>query len=508
MIWALRAAFALVLAMLGSQLLRTWWEAKVPEEAAPWWWGSLAGLLFGGIFILIEVAFTRRFLAIISVVMFGVVFGFIASFLFSQTLFLLPVFSESTQSNPWFRDWVQYCSLAVFVYLSVIGILQSKDDFKFVIPFVDLKTEHKGPKPILLDTSVIIDGRIAEVVDMNLISSKVILPRFVLQELQTVADSQDKLKRNRGRRGLDILNRMQRSKGAVIEIYEGAPPGLEGVDAKLVALAKHLDARIVTNDFNLNKVAQLQGVEVVNLNDLAVAMRPVILPGEGMEVKIQKPGEGHGQGVGYLDDGTMVVVEGGYHRIGEVVPITVTSAIQTSAGRMIFGAIRGTTGAPQTPGAPVPDPPRHDSRSAKSKSDRFRRSDLVADDRGRGAGGRRVSDAPGSKPKTDVLRVNPGAHARPTSDQFRSAPAESAQGGPFSLEKGPQGLPMPADSSSFRSSDLQPGPELSLRGAPSRKGSDAPGLRKGSDAPAAGTQESDAPAAGAKARGPGGELKA
>ncbi|NUN50970.1 MAG: TRAM domain-containing protein, partial [Candidatus Brocadiae bacterium] len=344
MIWSLRLAFAFLLAVIGRVMLQKFWVERFPGEASPWWWGALAGALFAGVFITLEKYFTRRFLGLISVVMFGVVFGFIASYLFTQSLFLLPLFSES---EAWFRDWVQYCSLAIFVYLSVIGILQSKDDFKFVIPFVELQRESAGPKSVLLDTSVIIDGRIADLVDLRLITTRIILPRFVLKELQAVSDSQDKLKRNRGRRGLDILNRMQRSKSTVIEFYEGDPPGIEGVDAKLVAVAKHLDAAVMTNDFNLAKVAQLQGVQVVNLNDIAVAMRPVILPGEQMEVKIQKPGESHGQGVGYLDDGTMVVVEGGFGRIGEVVTINVTSAIQTSAGRMIFGTLKGWTEPPR-----------------------------------------------------------------------------------------------------------------------------------------------------------------
>ncbi|MBI2923334.1 MAG: TRAM domain-containing protein [Planctomycetes bacterium] len=329
---------------MGRHVTIMWWTEYFPLEAPPWWWGSLAGLLIAGTFILIEIGFTRRFIGIISIVMFGVVFGFIASFIFVQTLFLIPAMNKGPEG---FREWVQFSSMAIFVYLAVIGILQSKDDFKFVIPFVEVVREHSGPKPLLVDTSVIIDGRIADVVDLKLITAKVVLPKFVLHELQQIADSQDKLKRNRGRRGLDILGRMQKTKGTQIEIYDGNIPGIEGVDSKLVALAKHMDARIVTNDFNLNKVAQLQGVEVINLNDLATAMRPVILPGEAMEVRIQKPGEEHGQGVGFLDDGTMVVVEGGYSRIGQTVTISVTNAMQTSAGRMIFGQIKGQSQVPQ-----------------------------------------------------------------------------------------------------------------------------------------------------------------
>jgi uncharacterized protein YacL len=170
----------------------------------------------------------------------------------------------------------------------------------------------------------------------------VIVPRFVLAELQTIADSNDKLKRNRGRRGLDVLNRLQSSQAIEIRIFdphEQTVQDASGVDAKLVALGDHLDARVVTNDYNLNKIAKLRGVDVININDLANALKPVVLPGETMNVKIIKPGEESGQGVGYLDDGTMVVVEQGREAIGRSVGLTVTSVLQTSAGRMIFGRL-------------------------------------------------------------------------------------------------------------------------------------------------------------------------
>ncbi|MEK7466950.1 MAG: TRAM domain-containing protein [Planctomycetota bacterium] len=471
MIWGLRIAFALVLAMIGRSLTLRFWEHSdelASGGSAPWWWGSLAGLLFGSIFIMVEVAFTRRFVALLSTVVFGVVFGFIASYIFTTTLFLLPVFNEG---EPWFKEWVQYCSLAIFVYFAVVGILQSKDDFKFVIPFVELKKEEKGPKPLLLDTSVIIDGRIADVMDMRLIASKIILPRFVLNELQQVADSQDRLKRNRGRRGLDVLNKIQNSKGAVIEIYEGTPPNAEGVDAKLVALAKFLDARVVTNDFNLNKIAQLQGVEVLNLNDLAVAMRPVILPGESLEVKVQKPGDSHGQGVGYLDDGTMVVIEGGYQRIGETVPISVTSVIQTSAGRMIFGQVKGQSQVPQpgsTPPVAAPPDPRGGRgvpRSSRPKTDIFPTPF---------AGGS-SPEAPPTRPKSEVP-VHESQNAR---GGRQGNGSRQAGGGRRPSDPANPGVSVPA-------------PEA----RPPQRGSDLPAAGgKSSDSPAPGGKESDSPVA-------------
>jgi len=228
------------------------------------------------------------------------------------------------------------------VFLCVSFVLQTKDDFRFVIPYVEFSKQTKGARPALLDTSVIIDGRIADIADTSILESQLIVPRFVLAELQTIADSADKLRRNRGRRGLDILNRLQENRKLDLQVLDISVPTVDKVaevDAKLVALAKHLDGRIITNDYNLNKIAQLRGVEVININDLANALKPIVLPGETMKVKLVKPGEEPAQGVGYLEDGTMVVVEQGQDRIGQEVTITVTSALQTSAGRMIFGRL-------------------------------------------------------------------------------------------------------------------------------------------------------------------------
>jgi uncharacterized protein YacL len=223
----------------------------------------------------------------------------------------------------------------VLSFLSVLTILHVKDDFKFVIPFVELKREGGGAKPVILDTSAIIDGRIADVMDTKVLDTRIIVPRFVLNELQQVADSQDKLKRNRGRRGLDVLNRLRKSKG--VEVQEVELPDIQGVDAKLVRLAKNLDARIVTTDFNLNKVAQVQGVDVINVNDIAAALRPVVLQGEKLTIKIIRTGESAGQGVGYIEDGTMVVAEECANKIGQEVELMVTNVLQTSSGRLIFG---------------------------------------------------------------------------------------------------------------------------------------------------------------------------
>ncbi len=244
-------------------------------------------------------------------------------------------------------------------YLCISTLLQTKDDFRFIIPYVEFSKEVKGARPLVLDTSVVIDGRIADVAETRVIDQPMVIPRFVLQELQGIADSADKLRRNRGRRGLDILNRLQKSPGIEVRIHDGEIPELAGireVDQKLVVLAKHLGGKVVTNDYNLNKIARLQGVEVINLNDLANAMKPIVLPGEGLTLKLIKRGEEQGQGIGYLDDGTMVVAEQGAFHLGEIVKLTVTSVLQTSAGRMIFGRIdqiqppsKPTVSATQTP---------------------------------------------------------------------------------------------------------------------------------------------------------------
>ncbi|SEU30518.1 PIN/TRAM domain-containing protein [Paenibacillus sp. NFR01] len=191
--------------------------------------------------------------------------------------------------------------------------------------------EHK-----ILDTSVIIDGRIADICKTGFIEGTIVIPEFVLEELQHIADSSDLLKRNRGRRGLDILNKIQKELDVKVLIYEGDFEEISEVDSKLVKLAKVLHGKVVTNDFNLNKVCELQGVSVLNINDLANAVKPVVLPGEEIIVQVIKDGKEHGQGVAYLDDGTMIVVEGGRDFIGSTMEVLVTSVLQTSAGRMIF----------------------------------------------------------------------------------------------------------------------------------------------------------------------------
>jgi uncharacterized protein YacL len=280
----------------------------------------------------------------ISAVYFGVLLGLVIGSLFSMAL--EPILSKGPPAT---QDLVQPLRLVITLiccYVSVSTLLQTKDEFRFIIPYVEFSKQVKGGRPMVLDTSVIIDGRIADICDTRVIDTKLIVPRFVLQELQHIADSADKLKRNRGRRGLDMLKRMQSNPKIELQVHEANISELrevQKVDERLVVFAKALGARVVTNDFNLNKIAQLQGVEVINLNEVANALKSVALPGEILNVRLVKPGDQIGQGVAYLDDGTMVVVEQGRSAIGQEVAITVTSVLQTNAGRMIFGRIEGKT---------------------------------------------------------------------------------------------------------------------------------------------------------------------
>lgn len=259
----------------------------------------------------------------------------------------------------------------VTCYTGISLVLQTKDDFRFVIPYVEFAKQIRGSRPVILDTSIIIDGRILEIINTKILQGSIIVPRFVLNELQLISDSSDKLKRSRGRRGLDILQKLQASTVVDIHIEEADSEGAN-VDQKLVSLAQEIRGRVMTNDFNLKKVAELRGVEIINLNDLTGAMRPVALPGEAMRVRMQKAGEGQGQGVGYLEDGTMVVVEGARDFIDKEIEFTVTSNFQTQAGRMIFGQYEGaraSSGAHKENHKPEPTiPPAPEQEQAKPAS--------------------------------------------------------------------------------------------------------------------------------------------
>ncbi|MEZ6115635.1 MAG: PIN domain-containing protein [Pirellulaceae bacterium] len=282
--------------------------------------------------IAVDILIPRKRLETITAVYFGLIVGLSLTYVLG--IALTPILEDSD-----YRQVVQWLIGLILCYTCISVLMQTKDDFRFIIPYVEFAKEVKGLKPYILDTSVVIDGRIADVVDTRILDNQLIIPRFVVAELQNIADSSDKLRRSRGRRGLDIMNRLRNAKDVDLKIYDRETPDMDSqpVDMKLVLLAKHLEGKLVTGDYNLNKVARLHNVQVLNLNDVANALKPVFLPGEQSTVQIVKPGEEDGQGVGYLDDGTMVVVEGGRNHINKQVRISVTSVLQTSAGRMVFG---------------------------------------------------------------------------------------------------------------------------------------------------------------------------
>jgi len=263
--------------------------------------------------------------------------GLLIAFLFAYGLNFITNIKEKYQIAPWiYAIWT-----SVMGYLGLVLGSKKVDEF-FNLFGTSQAKENKDYR--ILDTSTIIDGRLADICDTGFLEGTLIVPRFVLDELQYIADSSDSMKRSRGRRGLDILNRMQKSAGITIEIVDQDFPRIKSVDAKLVALAKKMNGKIITNDFNLNKVAELQGIRILNVNELANALKPVVLPGEVMTVKIIKEGKEAGQGVAYLDDGTMIIVDNAQRYQGATVEALVTSVLQTTAGRMIFSELKDIVG--------------------------------------------------------------------------------------------------------------------------------------------------------------------
>ncbi len=339
-LWILRACFLLVAIGTGATLaIRS--DLETSQRFA-----LLAFFVVGAILIIAAdmLAKSKR-IDLISSLYFGLLVGLFLTYIVG--LALDPFFSslqdtliEEASANRNIIERVVMAFLGIAICYVCISVLwQTKDDFRFVIPYIEFSKDVKGLKPFVLDTSVVIDGRIADIVDTGIVDSQLVMPRFVLAELQGIADSSDKMRRARGRRGLDVLNRL-RSNGRVdFKVYDRELPEMEGqpVDMKLLLLARHLNGKVVTGDYNLNKIAKLQNVPVINLNEIANSLKPVFLPGEIVTIKIVKAGEGPGQGVGYLDDGTMIVIEDGRNHIGQEVEIVVTSMLQTSAGRMVFG---------------------------------------------------------------------------------------------------------------------------------------------------------------------------
>jgi len=308
---------------------------ELPAPAA-----LVVGLVIGGVVIFAESRVRQISLRRLIGAALGSILGIVGAFLFSLVL----------HSSIPDKQTAQFLAVLVMLVMAYVGVIvgASKGDLLDLSALGGLFGGEKGPKRSskILDTSVIIDGRIADIAETGFLDGVIVIPNFVLHELQLVADSADSLKRNRGRRGLDILQRIQKIASLQVLIVDDDYPAVREVDLKLIELAKQYEAKIVTNDFNLNKVAQLQGVEVLNINELANAMKPIVLPGEIMRVFILKEGKEYNQGVAYLDDGTMVVVDNARKMIGKTVEIAVTSVLQTTAGKMIFGKFDERAGPP------------------------------------------------------------------------------------------------------------------------------------------------------------------
>lgn len=291
--------------------------------------GSFIGGLIGIVMILIEMGLRKVSVSGLSSAVFGLIFGLILAKLAGDAFSLTPL-------TPATLNTIRVSLTLVFCYLGMIMALRGKDEFNIIIPYVRLRRQDQGQDITILDTSVIIDGRIVDICKTKFLTGKIIIPQFVLKELQQIADSTDPIKRQRGRRGLEMLHTVQKESGLDIALHEGDFPDTHEVDAKLVLLAKLLEARILTVDYNLNRVASIQGIKVLNINELANALKSVVFPGEQMQIKLIKEGKEHNQAVGYLEDGTMVVVEEARRLIGQEVKVAVTSVLQTQAGRMIF----------------------------------------------------------------------------------------------------------------------------------------------------------------------------
>lgn len=296
--------------------------------------GPAGGFLFFLVIIFLEKSIRRAPLKVILSGFAGLVIGLITAKLLTSAFMLLPL-TDTFPDLP-----MKILLSAVFAYFGVVVGIRKAHEIKLSNYRMLFKNEQEDEDIKILDTSVIIDGRIADICETGFLEGVIMIPQFILKELQHIADSSDPLKRNRGKRGLEILQKIQKNVDINVRIVDHDFPKIKEVDAKLVALGKKLNAKVVTNDYNLNKVAELQGVPVLNINQLANAVKPVVLPGEMMNVYILKEGKEYGQGVAYLDDGTMVVVDNARKYIGKNVEVCVTSVLQTTAGRMIFTKLK------------------------------------------------------------------------------------------------------------------------------------------------------------------------
>jgi uncharacterized protein YacL len=331
-LWVIRILF-LSLCTVGGYAVS---QVRVEYVNLPYGWllGMAIGFGFGWLMIAIDEMLKGFSLRAFSATTFGLLLGTVVALLIDHSgLF-------DTVEDP-VRRLVRLSLFLSFGYIGIILAMRSnKEDFSLIIPYVRFAPQNKPDNLLLLDTSIIIDGRIADLIDANFLEGLIVVPRFVLKELQQIADSSDPIKRARGRRGLEMLNRIQRNKRCEVKIHDGDFPEEKEVDAKLVRLARNLRAKLYTNDYNLGKVAELQSVCYVNMHDLAKSLRVVLVPGEIVSLRLVREGKDKGQGVGYMPDGTMVVVNNGQSAIGQQVEVQVQSLLQTGAGIIVFAEIK------------------------------------------------------------------------------------------------------------------------------------------------------------------------
>ena len=294
--------------------------------------GTQIGCLSGLVLMFLEKQLRRVSVRGLTTMVFGLLLGLFMAKMLSDILSLLPL-------DSFVLSVTRVVLTLVFSYLGAMMALQGKDEFNLIIPYIRFKRQGTQGGVILLDTSAIIDGRVSEIYKLNFLAGSLVVPRFILEELQKLADSEDDIKRQRGRRGIELLRQMQNDPQIEIRIHENDSTAGQDVDAKLVSLAKLMDAKICTTDFNLGRVASLQEVEVLNMQELYNAVKSVVLPGERLDIKLTKEGKEFDQAVGYLEDGTMIVVSEARHFIGQKTKVMVTSILETQAGRMIFAKL-------------------------------------------------------------------------------------------------------------------------------------------------------------------------
>jgi uncharacterized protein YacL len=333
-LWVIRILFLALCTMGGYEVSQV-----RPEWVSNGSLGLLVGFGMGGLCIAIDEMLKGFSLRAFSAATFGLFLGTMVAAMITHS----DLFSDADIPQQ------KVIRLALFLSFSYIGMVlamrSNKEDFSLIIPYVRFAPQNKPENLLLLDTSVIIDGRIADLIEANFIEGLLVVPRFVLKELQQIADSNDPIIRARGRRGLEMLTRLQQNKRNEVKIHDADFPDEPEVDAKLVRLSKILGAKLYTNDYNLGKVAELQSVRYVNLNELANALKPVILPGEVFSLRVVREGKDKGQGVGYLNDGTMVVINNAQSLIGQQVTVKVISLLQTGAGIIIFAELMTSAAA-------------------------------------------------------------------------------------------------------------------------------------------------------------------